>query len=332
MLRIEVDNDVFADTSVGKLLTEAYPERIAKQTEKFSVRYKLANGRIAKLQDHDPLVQKQWLSIASADLGTNEGKIFSAAPVDGDDLASLAKEKERVAWDSDRGIIVAQSEKQIGAIVLSSKPLMKVNEQLRITALCEALHEEGLQLLDWSETHEQWQARVLSLRKWRPDQIWPNVSEEILVETSNEWLAPFLLDVNNRQDFKRLDLTTILTGMLTWELQQQFVKLVPDRIQVPSGSLIKIEYSPTGDAPVMKVRLQEIFGLNETPTVNEGLTKIIIHLLSPGYKPVQVTQDLKSFWNTTYHEVRKELRVRYPKHHWPENPWTAEAVRGVKRK
>ncbi|MBI3482042.1 MAG: ATP-dependent helicase HrpB, partial [Bacteroidetes bacterium] len=329
---LEVDNSAFADTDVGRLLIEAYPERIAKQTEKFSARYKLVNGRIAKLQDHDPLIQKNWLSVASVDFGSNEGKIFSAAPLDETDLTKLAKENQKVEWDSDRGIIVAQTEKQIGTLTLSSKPLSKVEETLRVKTLCNALRYEGLKLLNWDEPHQQWQARVLSLRKWRPDQLWPDVSEETLLSTSEEWLAPYLTNVNNRMDFQRLNLETVLLGLLPWELQQQFPKLAPEKLLVPSGSMIRIEYSPEGDPPILRVRLQEVFGLLETPIVNEGRTKIILHLLSPGYKPVQVTQDLKSFWNTTYYEVRKELRMRYPKHHWPDDPWTAVAVRGVKRK
>jgi len=332
IFNLEADNSTFADTDVGRLLSEAYPERIAKQTEKFSDRYKLANGRIAKLQDHDPLIQKTWLSVASVDFGSNEGKIFTAAPLDETDISALAKETEKVEWDSYRGMIVARVERQIGALTLSSRSLTKVDESLRIKTLCKALRYEGLKLLKWDESHEQWQARVLSLKKWRSDQSWPDVSDEALLNTSDEWLAPYLTNVNNRMDFQRLDLNAILQGILPWELQQQFLKLAPEKLNVPSGSMIKIEYSKKGDQPIMKVRLQEVFGLLETPTVNEGRTKIILHLLSPGYKPVQVTQDLKSFWNTTYHEVRKELRMRYPKHHWPEDPWTAEAVRGVKRK
>ncbi len=332
IFNLEADNSTLADTDVGKLLIEAYPERIAKQTEKFSNRYKLANGRIAKLQDHDPLIQKTWLSVASVDFGSNEGKIFSAAPLNETDLTSLAKEIQKVEWDSDRGIIVARAEKQIGALALTSKPLSKIEESLRIQTLCNALRDEGLKLLNWDEPHQQWQARILSLRKWRPDQHWPDVSDEGLLNAAEEWLAPYLINVNNRMDFQRLDLNSILSGLLPWDLQQQFIKLAPEKLNVPSGSMIKIEYSKEGDSPIMKVRLQEVFGLLDTPTVNEGRTKIILHLLSPGYKPVQVTQDLKSFWNTTYHEVRKELRMRYPRHHWPEDPWTAEAVRGVKRK
>lgn len=332
ILTLKVDNSVFSDSEVGRLLMEAYPERIARQTEKFSARYKLANGRIGKLQDHDGLLQKPWLAIAAMDMGTNEGKIFSAAPVDEEDLLSFAKELESVAWDSQRGMIAATLDKRIGALVLSSKPISKIDESLRIKTLCDALREEGLKLLGWDESQQQWQARVMSLRVWRPEEHWPDVTDGALLQTSEAWLAPYLLDVNKRSDFQRLDLNAIVTSILPWEQQQQFSKLTPTRLEVPSGSMIALEYQTDGSPPVMRVRLQEVFGLLETPTVNEGRTKIILHLLSPGYKPVQVTQDLKSFWNTTYHEVRKELRMRYPKHHWPEDPWTAEAVRGVKRK
>ncbi len=328
---IDVDNSAFADTDVGKLLIEAYPERIAKQTEKFGTRYKLANGRFARIQNHDSLIQKTWLAIASADLGSSEGKIFSAAPVDEEDLLPMAKEKQNVIWDKEREMILASTEKQIGNLVLTSRVLQTFDESLRIETLCEVLLEEGLKLLNWDESLRQWQARVMCLRAWRPEKPWPDVSDETLLTTAHHWLAPYLLAVYKRIDFQRLDIKTILTGLLPWELQLLLNKLTPEKIEVPSGSMIGIEYS-LGAIPIMKVRLQEVFGLLETPTINEGRTKIIMHLLSPGYKPVQVSQDLKSFWTTTYHEVRKELRMRYPKHHWPEDPWTAKAVRGVKRR
>jgi ATP-dependent helicase HrpB len=141
-----------------------------------------------------------------------------------------------------------------------------------------------------------------------------------------------LIKASKKIDLQRLELKSILTGLIPWELNSKFEKLAPLKLQVPSGSLIKLNYFLDGSPPVMEVRLQELFGLMETPTINDGRTKIILHLLSPGFKPVQVTQDLKSFWQTTYHEVRKELRMRYSKHHWPEDPWTAEAVRGVKKR
>ncbi|EMR01845.1 ATP-dependent RNA helicase HrpB [Cesiribacter andamanensis AMV16] len=179
---------------------------------------------------------------------------------------------------------------------------------------------------------QQWQARVLSLRQWRPQEAWPEVSTERLLATAADWLAPYLRGVRRRDDFKRLELLQILQSSLPWELQQQLARLAPLSLEVPTGSQIRLEYRPDGSPPILAVRLQEVFGLLETPRINEDHTPVLMHLLSPGYRPVQVTQDLHSFWKNGYAEVRKEIRGRYPKHHWPEDPWTAEAVRGVKRK
>jgi ATP-dependent helicase HrpB len=265
------------------------------------------------------------------DAGKIEGKIFLAAPLDESDLQNV-QETVSVKWDSERGMIAAALEKRIGMLVLFSRPVQKMEESQRVKILCDAVRAEGLKLLNWGEVQEEWQTRVLSLKHWRQEEGWPDVSDEYLLSTADQWLAPFLSNVSKRIDFQRLDMMQILSTVLPWELQSKLDKLAPTRLTVPSGSFIKIIYSKTGSAPVMEVRLQEVFGWTETPTINEGRTKILLHLLSPGYKPVQVTQDLKSFWQTTYHEVRKELRMRYPKHHWPEDPWTAEAVRGVKRR
>jgi ATP-dependent helicase HrpB len=332
IFKLEVDNRMPIDSEIGRLVSEAYPERIAQQQEKQSVRYKLANGRVVRLPDHDPLLRESWLSVAQLDAGSNEGKIFLAAPLNERDLIHRAKEIETVYWDAEREMIVALVEKRIGNTVLSSKPLSKISESQRIKILCEVLRKEGLKLLNWSETQEEWQARVMSLRAWRPEEGWPDVSENALLNTSEAWLTPYLIQVSKRNDFNKLDLHAILTGLIPWELSNKLDKLAPAKINVPSGSHIKLNYQLDGSAPVMEVRLQEMFGLLETPAINEGRTKILLHLLSPGYKPVQVTQDLKSFWQTTYHAVRKELRMRYPRHHWPEDPWTAEAVRGVKKR
>jgi ATP-dependent helicase HrpB len=332
IFKLEVDNRMPIDSEVGRLVSEAYPERIAQQQEKQSVRYKLANGRVVRLPDHDPLLRESWLSVAQLDAGSNEGKIFLAAPLNDRDLIHRAKETETIYWDAERGMIVALLEKRIGNTVLSSKPLIKIPEVTRIKILCDALRKEGLKLLNWSETQQEWQARVMSVRTWRPEEDWPDVSDNALLTTAEEWLAPYLIQVSKRSDFNKLDLHAILAGLIPWELSGKLDKLAPTKINVPSGSHIKLHYRMDGNAPVMEVRLQEMFGLLETPSVNDGRTKILLHLLSPGYKPVQVTQDLKSFWQTTYHAVRKELRMRYPRHHWPEDPWTAEAVRGVKRR
>lgn len=332
LFKMKTDNVMPADFDVGKMLSEAYPERIARQQEKHSTRYKLANGRTVRLPDHDPLIREKWLAVAQLDSGTVEGKIFLAAPLSEDDLIDRAVEHEVVAWNSEKGMIIAALERRIGNVVLTSKPMMKLPQDVKIGILCDAVRDEGLKLLNWDDSCREWQARVLSLRQWRKDEDWPDVSDENLVNNTPTWLAPYLAEVNKRQDFQRLELSNILMGILPWNLRRELDKLAPTRLNVPSGSMIKLKYFPTGAPPVMEVRLQEVFGLLETPAVNDGRNKVLLHLLSPGFKPVQVTQDLKSFWQTAYHEVRKELRIRYPRHHWPDDPWTAKAVRGAKRR
>jgi ATP-dependent helicase HrpB len=332
IFKLNVDNTIPSDSEVGRLIAEAYPERIAQQQEKQSERYKLANGRVVKLPQHDALERERWLAVAHLDGGSTEGKIFLAAPLDETDLQHRAIETETVKWDATRGMVVATLENKIGNTVLSAKPLAQIPDAKRILVLVNALRDEGIKLLGWDEAHTEWQNRVLSIRAWRPNEGWPEVTTENLIATANSWLIPYLNTITKRSELQKLDLLNILTGLLPWELQPRLDKLAPVRMGVPSGSHIKLNYFADGRAPVMEVRLQEMFGLLETPVINEGRTKILLHLLSPGYKPVQVTQDLKSFWQTTYHEVRKELRMRYPRHHWPEDPWTAEAVRGVKRR
>ncbi|WP_245970346.1 ATP-dependent helicase HrpB [Pseudochryseolinea flava] len=332
LLKTEVSNNMVADTDIGKLLVAAYPERIARQQEKHSERFKLANGRVVKLPPHDPLMREPWLCVAQLDAGSGEGKIFLAAAVSEKDLNALAHETNLVQWDDERGLLTSAVVKRVGNLLLSQKSPGNITEDERVQVLCEAIQKHGLKLLGWNESHEELQARMLSIKVWRPDEAWPDVTDDNLLATLESWLAPFLTTVSRRSELEKLDLATILKSMIPWDLQNKFDALVPSRIEVPSGSMIRLQYFADGRSPIIEVRLQEMFGLTETPSINEGRNKVLIHLLSPGYKPVQVTQDLKSFWQTTYHEVRKELRMRYPRHHWPEDPWTAEAVRGAKRR
>jgi ATP-dependent helicase HrpB len=333
MMKVDVNNEKVSETEVGKLLFAAYPERLAKQSGKFSPRYKLANGRNVKLNDQDSLMVYPWLAVAHLDAGVGEGRIFLAAPMAEEDLISHTQKRESVRWDDERGMVVGMVENYIGSLVVSSTKLQQINPELRIRALCNYVNEQGLRkALAWSDIHDDWQNRLMSLAKWRKEESWPDVSDGRLLETLDEWLAPFLNTATKSSDLLKIDLTAALNSILSWELQQKLERLAPSRLNVPSGSNIKLLYSSSGDVPIMEVRLQEVFGLLETPAVNEGRTPIVLHLLSPGYKPVQVTQDLKSFWGNTYNEVRNELRRRYPKHSWPEDPWTAEAVRGAKRR
>lgn len=320
------------DTQVGWLLAAAYPERIAQQLAKHSERYKLASGKVVLLQNYDDLIREPWLAIAQLDAGVGEGKIFLAAPVHVNDLITLATEQTVVRWDSDREMLIAQVEQRIGNLVLQSKLLPTIPEPQRLSVLLAVIRDRGLQFIGWDETHAKWQARVMSLHSWRPEESWPDVSDAQLMATLEIWLAPFLIGVTKRTDFKQLNLLNALHAILPWELQARLDALAPLTIQVPSGSQIKIQYYTDGRPPELAVRLQEVFGWFVTPSVNNGRTPIVLQLLSPGFKPVQVTQDLKSFWQTTYAEVRKELRARYPRHSWPEDPYTAEAVRGVKKR
>lgn len=331
LLKCEVENQMPDASEVGLLIAAAYPERVARQRDGQQGKYKLAQGRGVKLDMHDSLVREQWLAVAQLDAGLQEGQIYLAAPVEPATLHWLIHETERIGWDEKNGNIVAQKEKRIGDLLVSAAPLKEISEAQRVAILCQAVAGNHT-LLDWDEKAMQWQARVLSLRHWRSEEAWPDVSREALLSRTQEWLAPFLASVKSRDGLGRLNVVEMLQASLPWELASRLDTLAPVNLAVPSGSLIKIEYQLDGSPPVLAVRLQEVFGLLDTPTVNEGRTQVMMHLLSPAHRPVQVTQDLRSFWQNTYHEVRKELRMRYPKHFWPDDPWTAEAVRGVKRK
>lgn len=326
LLNLEADNEPVDAQETGLLLAYAYPERIASAKPGNNAQFQLANGKIATAGHKDDLAHEAWLAVANMDLRDGLGKIFMAAPLNPKDLIHLVKEKQTIVWDTRKGGLLCATELKIGSIVLQSKPLNKPNEDLVLEAICYAIKLEGESLLDFSEHFIQLQHRISSLSHWNPDEHWPIVTTENLLITAKDWLGPYIKDIRKADDLKKLDLAECLLHSLTWDQQQQLDQLVPAKLEVPSSSKIRIEYFANGAAPVIAVRLQEVFGLEDTPTVNNTKNKTVLHLLSPGYKPVQVTTDLKSFWNNTYHEVKKELQRRYPKHAWPEDPWNAKAV------
>ncbi|WP_346859369.1 ATP-dependent helicase HrpB [uncultured Draconibacterium sp.] len=332
MLNVEEDNSAVDCFETGLLLAFAYPERIAHATPGNNAQFKLANGNIAAAGHQDDLAHEPWLAIASLNARDGVGRIFLASPINPKDLAPMVKSVESIYWDTKRGGFTAQTELRIGNIVLQSKPLTNFDESQKIKAISDALKKEGAWLLDFNKEVEQWQNRVNSLRIWDKENKWPNVSTDHLLATNAEWLSPYLSTIRKPEDLKKIDLKTVLQHHLNYELQNKLDKLAPERMEVPSGSNIKLNYQANGEPPVLAVRLQEVFGLLETPTVNRGNVKVLVHLLSPGFKAVQITGDLNSFWTNAYFDVKKEMKARYPKHHWPDNPLEAEPLRGVKRK
>jgi len=332
MFNIEPDNDSFDPYETGILLTHAYPERIACARPGNNAQFQLSNGKIASAGYKDNLAHEPWLAIANVNARDGMGKIFMASPLNPKDLMPLVKEKEVITWNTEDGGLIATKDMRIGNIILKSTPLPEPDESNLVQAISDAIKKEGATLLNFDKEVEQWQNRVLSLRKWNPQDNWLDVSTTSLLLTNSEWLIPYLKNIKTPKDLKKLGLMEILKYSLTHDQQQSLEKLAPSKIVVPSGSIIKIEYQKNGSAPVLAVRLQEIFGLADTPTVNNGKNKVLLHLLSPGFKPVQITSDLNSFWNNTYFEIKKDLKGRYPKHSWPDDPWTEVAIRGVKKK
>jgi ATP-dependent helicase HrpB len=328
----EIENDPVDPFASGLLLTYAYPDRIASARLGNNAQFQLANGRIAMIGHKDDLAHEPWLAVAHLDARDGLGKIFLASPLNPRDLAERVEEREVIKWDSEDGGLSATLDLRIGNIILKSTPLPDPDPTLKAQAICDAVRKQGDSLLNWDEKVEQWQNRILCLKKWRPADGWPDVSKETLLATVEDWLPPYLTEVKNPKDLKRINLQEVLNFHLPFDLQNELNRLAPHSLAVPSGSTIQLLYRSGGEAPILAARLQELFGMAETPKVNDGTVAVLIHLLSPGYKPVQVTSDLRNFWNETYFEVRKELKRRYPKHSWPDDPWNAEAVRGVKRR
>ena len=338
MAHTDEDNRDPAPMEVGLLVAYAYPERIAHSTNSIGG-YRLASGANVQLDAADQQSAHSWLAIASlySAPGTT-GRVFLAAPIAPDDLEKeFVKEVDNIAWDTKQGCVVMQREQRIGKLMLSQKPIHDADKEQVKSIVCEAMKKDGLTMMAWSEKAvEQVQRRVAQVATWHPEMALPDVSTEHLLSTAADWL-PFYLEEGGRvktsvQELRKLNLAEIIWNILPYEAQLEVDRLAPTHIEVPTGSHIRIDYRSGAEAPVLSVRLQECFGMERTPCVDDGRQPLLMELLSPGFKPVQLTQDLASFWQGTYFEVRKELRRRYPKHYWPENPLEAEAVRGVKRK
>jgi ATP-dependent helicase HrpB len=316
--------------TAGILTALAYPDRLAQRES--SGRVRLVTGQRASLAT-ELFGEAEFYGIAHLDSGQHP-RILLAAPLSRTEVLEHFMEQletlEEVRWDAAAEKVVARRITRLGALVLEEKPISKPDPELVAGALLQALQNKGIERLPWSDEARRTRMRLQFLYLLEPLN-WPDVSEEALTETLEEWLLPHLTGLRTMDQVARLDLNQILLSMLSWEQQQEMNRLAPTHVEVPSGSRIALDYSDAV-VPVLAVRLQEVFGLLDTPHIGGGKVPLLLHLLSPASRPVQVTRDLRSFWNSGYFEVRKDLRGRYPKHHWPEDPLTAPPTRGIKRR
>ena len=323
---------------LGALLALAYPDRVAQQRKSGGAEYRLANGRAALFGEVDGLMKQPWLVIA--DLGSRQGqreeRIYLAAEFDPVLLDGVLSEQvsvvDQLDWDEREGVLRAERQRKVGELVLSREPLTGLDEAARTQALVSLVRRKGLELLPWTPELRQWQARVALLRQLdiesQGQSEWPDVSDAALLATLEEWLAPYLGRVTRLSHFANLDLSSIVRNVLKWPLPQRLDELAPHHITVPSGSSVRLDYSE--HPPILAVRLQELFGSSDTPRIAGGRQTVKLHLLSPARRPVQVTQDLANFWRSTYAEVKKDLKGRYPKHYWPDDPLVAQATARIK--
>ncbi|MGZ0786815.1 ATP-dependent helicase HrpB [Pseudomonas saponiphila] len=314
---------------LGALLALAYPDRVAQQRRPGGAEYRLANGRAALFSETDNLMKQPWLVIA--DLGSRQGqreeRIYLAADFDpalfDSVLAEQVRTVDQLDWDEREGVLRAERQRKVGELVLSREPLTGLDESARSQALVNLVRRKGLELLPWTPELRQWQARVSLLRQLdladKGESQWPDVSDGALLEGLEQWLQPYLGKVSRLSHFANLELASIVHNLLPWPLPQRLDELAPHHLTVPSGSSIRLDYSE--QPPILAVRLQELFGLSDTPRIAGGRQVVKLHLLSPARRPVQVTQDLANFWRSTYAEVKKDLKGRYPGVFHKLDPW-----------
>lgn len=333
------------------LLALAYPERIAMKRKRGS--FRMANGRGAFIPDKDPLADQGFLAIGAISAGQANARIYQAAPLTFAQIetvfASRIKVQDTVSWSTEEEAVLARKQRCLGALILEETPLEPIPTDLALSALLQGIWNLGLECLPWTEPLRQWRQRVLFMKcldyHFTPERVslWPDTSDEGLLKTLDAWLGPFLTGITRHSQFRQIPLKAALEVLLSSEARYRLDTEAPTHITVPSGSRIALDYSnirfgetslseKNAPAPILAVKLQEMFGLLEMPCVGGGKVRVIAHLLSPAGRPLQITRDLKGFWINGYPSVRAEMRGRYPKHFWPENPLNALPTRYPRRK
>jgi ATP-dependent helicase HrpB len=318
---------------IGILLAHAYPDRIAQRIPGSEGRYRLANGRGAAFQTVQGLSQDDYLVVAQLDGTGDWARILLAAPVGLAELQQYCAEQIRAVdlleWDERSESVRARRQRRLGQLVLDDRAIHDPDRAQVKAALLFGIRLAGMACLPWTRELQQWRARLAFLHRIDPG--WPDLSDAALAKDLERWLGPFLDGLTSLAQVRRIDLQPPLDSLLTWQQRQELPRLVPTHLTVPSGSHVRLDYEES-ESPVLAVRLQEMFGCQETPRIAGGKVPVMVHLLSPAGRPVQVTKDLASFWRSAYQEVKKELRGRYPRHHWPDDPLAAQPTNRTKRR
>jgi ATP-dependent helicase HrpB len=318
---------------IPRLLLCGFPDRVAKLREEGEGRFLLCQGRGVRLSPKSRLIKSPFIIAVNVDAGDKaDGFVHLAAPLDEETIreecGGRVETLRRVEWGRRDARIIATIEERFGSLLLSSHPFNPSNGEA-LPLVCELVRSSPSGRLNFTREARQFQARVSLMRRTFPEEDWPDLSDQRLNSRPEDWILPWLGNIRTLEGLSALDLLPGLRGLLSWKEQRRLDEMAPESITVPSGSSVKIDYT-SGDVPVLAVKLQEMFGLADTPEISDGRVKLLLHLLSPARRPVQITQDLKGFWNSGYQLVKKELKGRYPKHPWPEDPWNAVPTRKAK--
>ena len=331
-LRLAADAEMGSADDAGLLLAFAYPDRIAKRRGGEGFRYQLSRGGAAVFMGPEPLTAQDWLVIPELDGDRREAKVFLAAPILLAELethfADAITWQDRVQWDRREQVVTMASQRCLGNLVLNERRLTAADPQAVIAAMIEGIRSLGLSCLPWSKEAEAWCHRVQLLARHLPEEGWPDMSEPALLATLENWLGPYLSGVTRRAHLDNLDLVLALKSQLDWPQSQRLDELAPTHVTVPTGNRIALDYS--GEQPVLGVRLQEMFGCADGPRIANGRLPVLLHLLSPARRPLQVTNDLAGFWANTYGAVKSEMKGQYPRHWWPDDPMQAEPTARAK--
>jgi ATP-dependent helicase HrpB len=318
------------DISTGAMLAMAFPDRVARNRGNGS--FVLANGRGAAVEQTSALARSPYIAVGELTGTAASGRILLAAPISQGEIelhfADQIETTDEVSFDRNSMSLRARRRKTLHALTLSDAPLPVSRSAENARVLAAGLVAAGLDKLPWSKSAKQWRDRVTFLRKAEGDS-WPNLSDEALAARSEDWLVPQLYDKGSLKDFSAEDLAGALLTLLPWELRARLEREAPTHFQAPTGTMLPIDYEAE-QGPTVAVRLQELFGLETHPSIAKGAVPLVLELLSPAHRPVQVTRDLPGFWRGSYAAVRSDLRGRYPRHPWPEDPASAMPTRRVK--